>query len=137
VIRKLHEKILYALNFVDITIPVYPEELWKQPGGKREDSATDFERVKRCVNFLSKDRNSNEFPGKLGISSLDYLRKKMNKSAEELLNAWEKKENPGINGVLRALRIALTIALMEGSDYITAPHIAEAVQYRMVRFDLV
>jgi len=59
----------------------------------------------------------------------------MNNRALELLNVWDKKENVGMNNIIRASRVAFTIACMEGSDIITAPHVAEAITYRAIKFD--
>ena len=99
--------------------------------GEQETSATIKERV-NAVRDLQRKRFENDGILTNAEMSSAQINKycKIDKDSERLLSKAFEKLNLSARGTTRILKVARTIADMEGSADIKPQHIAEAIQYR-------
>jgi magnesium chelatase family protein len=87
----------------------------------------------RVTNARSKQQNRYKSVGKLnsGLSNSEIKEHaKLDKQAENLLNAAADRLGLSARSYLRVIKVARTIADLDNNDIITASHIGEALQYR-------
>lgn len=120
------------LDRMDMTIEVFPVEYERlRQEGKGESSAAIQKRV--CA---ARERQKKRFK-KSGIScNAEMARKeieqfcRLDEKGEQLLKQLYTEEESSTRGYYRLLRLARTIADLEGSEYIQKEHLAEAYCYR-------
>jgi magnesium chelatase family protein len=120
-----------------IEVPaVQVKELLHQPSG--ESSATIRERVNRA-----RERQRQRFAGMARIYCNAQMSAKevkrfcrLDAASAELLNQSITRLGLSARAYHRILKIALTIADLAGADVPNTSHIAEAIQYRRVQFEL-
>ena len=109
-----------------VEVPVQSGELLMQSGGDSEPSAVVRERVAQarkcqaqrgCVNATLSGRELQE------ACSLE-------RSSEKLLSSAMEKLGLSARALHRILRVARTLADLDGSDAVTQPHLVEALGYR-------
>jgi magnesium chelatase family protein len=96
-----------------------------------EETSTDIR--SRVINARSKQQNRYKSVGKLnsGLSNSEIKEHaKLDKQAENLLNAAADRLGLSARSYLRVIKVARTIADLDNNDIITASHIGEALQYR-------
>lgn len=119
------------LDRIDIQIEV--DGISFDEFSKHEESETSAEIRKRVerVRELSRERFQGRILTNAEMSNSDIQKFcKHDKECEALLEIAFKKLGLSARASYRILRVARTIADLEGSEDITAEHIAEAIQYR-------
>ncbi len=123
------------LDRIDIQVEV-PAVSYDEIAGRGkvgETSATIRARVNEARAFARRRmEKAGDTPSTNAAMTAAQLRRhcKLDEEADEMLRAAFDEMGLSARGHDRILRVARTIADMEGSDTITAMHIAEAVQYR-------
>lgn len=119
------------LDRIDIQIEV--DGISFDEFSKHEESETSAEIRKRVerVRELSRERFQGRILTNAEMSNSDIQKFcKHDKECEALLEIAFKKLGLSARASYRILRVARTIADLEGSEDITVEHIAEAIQYR-------
>lgn len=126
------------LDRIDIHIEVTPVPFEKlSEGRKGEPSRAIRERVTRARSLQAKRFNelpSIHYNAQMGVKQIREYCKLDNNSLDLLKNAM-KHLNLSARAYDRILKVARTIADLEGSENICAAHIAEAIQYRSLDRD--
>jgi Mg chelatase-related protein len=127
------------LDRIDMHVEVPPvavQELLGQPEG--EGSAAIRERVNRA-----RDRQIRRFAGTVGLHCNAQMRAKevkkfcrLDPASADLLGQSITRLGLSARAYHRILKIALTIADLAGSDMPEQIHVAEAIQYRRLQFDV-
>ena len=117
---------------IQIELPSLSYDDLSSKGGAEETSAVIRERVTRARSF-AKERMSDVsgFYCNAQLSSAEIRKYCVTDSAAEgLIRAAYEKMGMSARGYDRIMRVARTIADLDGSEMIKAKHIAEAIQYR-------
>ncbi len=119
---------------IQIELPSLSYEELSSRNGQEESSATIRARVEKARAFAMERMKGSKEKGIWSNSQLDSadIRKYcvMDNAAALLLKTAYDKMGMSARGYDRIMRVARTIADMDSSEVIKAPHIAEAIQYR-------
>ncbi len=121
------------MDRIDLKVWVYPvekEDLLKMSSG--ESSAQIRQRVMRAVE-IQRERFKNSPTKYNSRMTNDQVKKycEMTQEAKSLLQSAIDRLNLTGRGYMKALKVARTIADLEGEEKIASHHIAEALQYRI------
>ncbi|MGN0131734.1 MAG: YifB family Mg chelatase-like AAA ATPase [Lachnospiraceae bacterium] len=118
------------LNRIDLSVGVmrsaYQEIICS--GKEKENSHTVRKRVMKARK-IQQDRNGGTFNGRIPVSELSKICRLTREGEREMENYYIAKEL-SMRGYHRMLRVARTIADLEGSEKIEGKHIMEAAAYR-------
>ena len=127
------------LDRIDIHVDVpaiNPMDIYKQT---ESESSEDVRKRVKYARDIQKERNrNNPEPNKYLNSYLDgeelFLACNLEKSARDLLEQAVSKMGLSMRGHNRVLRVARTIADLEGSKDVTHRHLAESLNFRQLSF---
>jgi len=112
-----------------VEVPAVPYREIRAGGG--EDSAVVRARVEQARRFAVDRLREAGVENNAGLTSrLTWSHAEPDADGHRLLEALHDKLGMSARGMMRVLKVARTIADLESSPRVRAPHIAEAVQYR-------
>ena len=118
------------LDRIDIHIEVPPVEYGSLSSNEKSESSAEIkERVTKARN-IQEERYAGTGISCNATASSELLRNTMTRDAEKLMSAAFDKFGFSARAYDRILKVARTIADIEGSNAIESNHMAEAVQYR-------
>jgi len=126
------------LDRIDIHIEVTPVPFDKLSDERRGESSVDIrDRVTKAREFQTerfKDSESVHYNAQMSVKHIKTFCK-LEESSKALLKAAMEKLNLSARAYDRILKVARTIADLEGSPNVTGTHISEAIQYRSLDRD--
>lgn len=121
------------LDRIDITVNIEPIKI--EEIGYKNNNMTSLDMAKIVENGrkIQKERNpAGKLNSKLTTKEMERICT-MEKEANKLLREAYNKLGLSIRAYYKIIRVARTIADIEGCQYINKKHMAEAISYRMVR----
>lgn len=127
------------MDRIDIWLEVdriLPHELGSEGrvGDESKSFRTAVEKARKIQSERFKDKKISK-NGEMGAKEL-VLHVKLEKDAEKALNLAAERLGFSPRVYHRMIKVARTIADLEGSDIVKTNHILEAVEYRPKKFDL-
>lgn len=121
------------LDRLDICVNMEPIRIEEIEKNSKNISSSDMQKIVEKGRKIQKDRNpSGKFNSKLSVREIESICC-MEKEAGELLRESYAKLQLSVRAYYKIIRVARTIADIEECEYINKKHMAEAINYRMVR----
>lgn len=121
------------LDRLDICVNMEPIRIEEIEKNSKNISSSDMQKIVEKGRKIQKDRNpSGKFNSKLSVREIESICC-MEKEAGELLREAYAKLQLSVRAYYKIIRVARTIADIEECEYINKKHMAEAINYRMVR----
>lgn len=121
------------LDRLDICVNMEPIKIEEIEKNSKNISSSDMQKIVEKGRKIQKDRNpSGKFNSKLSVREIESICC-MEKEAGELLRESYAKLQLSVRAYYKIIRVARTIADIEECEYINKKHMAEAINYRMVR----